>query len=204
MKIERRLSEGIGGWLIFEQLCSKTGVFSEKYLSFPIGQILSSVYGSNVHSEFIHPILKNHIIGPGAKPKVDFAVLNNEQKPIIAIETKWIGNSIPTVTSLMWDILRLGLLSQHFGTECIFLLGGRKRNLNKYFTKQKFKVKQGLHSSPILSTKSREVFGVQIITGKTDLINKWYKILSNWQSVEFPHRLNTQLFDPFPMECTLE
>lgn len=45
MKLVRRLVEGVGAWLQFETHCNRRGLFGERYLSVPIGQILGAVYG---------------------------------------------------------------------------------------------------------------------------------------------------------------
>ena len=37
--LSRRLTEGTGGWLQYEYQCNRSELFSEKYLSVPIGGI---------------------------------------------------------------------------------------------------------------------------------------------------------------------
>lgn len=204
MKIERRLAEGIGGWLTFEQHCNKTGLFSERYLSFPIGQILSSIYGSNVHSEFIHPIISKYSKGRGAKPKVDFAVLNDERNPLLAIETKWIGQSIPSIQSILWDLVRLESLASEYKTSCIFLLGGKKKKLQALFNTDEFKMKKAVHSSPILATTNFGLRSLKIVSNDPGHLATWKPLLKNWQDMSFPSKIGTQLFKPFPSDCKLE
>jgi len=200
MKIERRLAEGIGGWLIFEEHCNKTGLFSEKYMSFPIGQILSSIYGSNVHSEYIHPVISRYSKGRGAKPKIDFAVID-QKKPILAIETKWIGQSIPSVESILWDLVRLETLSREFNTSCIFILGGRKKNLESFFKSDGFSLRKSSRPNPILSTKSLGLKGLNIISPDPTLVALWRPLVTQRRSLIFPSKIGTQLFKPFPAEC---
>jgi hypothetical protein len=204
MKIERRLSEGIASWLIFEQHCNKSGLFNEKYLSFPIGQILSSVFGSNVHAEYIHPVLSKFAKGKGAKPKIDFAVINEENIPIVAIETKWIGQTTPSVHSILWDLIRLELLSREYGTSCIFILGGRRKKLEILFNSNDFALKNSSHPDPILSTFSQGIHGIPITTNDPIRIQLWKPVFSEYQNISCPSKIGTQLFNPFPSKCTQE
>jgi len=201
MNIERRLAEGIAGWLLFEDHCNKTGLFSEKYLSFPIGQILSSVYGSNVHAEFIHPIISQFSTGPGAKPKVDFAVLNDAKIPTLAIETKWIGKVSPSIESILWDLIRLETLSRHYSTSCIFILGGRKKNLETFFNTDDFRLKNSAHPNPILSTNHLGLKGLSTLSTDPTVIEMWRPLMKKWQTLQMPSKIGTQLFKPFPKDC---
>lgn len=201
LKIERRLSEGIAGWLFFEEHCNKTGLFSERYLSFPIGQILSSVYGSNVHSEYIHPIISSFSKGRGAKPKVDFAVLDENKKPTLAIETKWIGQSVPSIQSVLWDIIRLESLAREYNTSCIFILGGRKKHLEEFFKNDDFTLKNAITPNPILSTKFLGLKSLSIISTDPTVVELWRPLMLKWRDMKMPSKIGTQLFKPFPEVC---
>lgn len=201
MKIERRLAEGIGGWLFFEEHCNKTGLFSERYLSFPIGQILSSVYGSNVHAEYIHPIISTFSKGRGAKPKIDFAVLNEKQEPTLAIETKWIGQTTPSVESILWDLIRLESLSRYYNTSCIFILGGRKKHLDAFFKTEEFSLKKAAYPNPILSTKALGLKPLNIVSTDPTVLSLWRPLMTRWRDMQMPSKIGTQLFKPFPEVC---
>lgn len=74
MNLRRKLTEGVGGWLQFEYHCNRSGLFSEKYLSVPIGHILNSITADRVIAEFKHPVLAKAKDGPGRRPEVDFVV----------------------------------------------------------------------------------------------------------------------------------
>lgn len=201
MKIERRLSEGIGGWLTYESHCNKTGLFSERYLSFPIGQILSSVYGSHVHSEYIHPVLKDFAKRSGAKWKVDFAVLNEANEPTVAIESKWVGSTTPSVQSILLDLLRLELLSRKYSTSCIFLLAGRRKRLESLFTSDDFSLRNTSRREAVLSTKARVIRSVSVASNDPHMTAIWRPIFGAWKQLEFPSSIGTQLFHPFPKDC---
>jgi hypothetical protein len=204
MKIERRLSEGIGGWLTFETHCNKVGLFSERYLSYPIGQILSSVYGSNVHAEYRHPILVDLIDRPGAKCKVDFAVLNDNREPIVAIESKWVGDSVPSIQSVLWDLVRLELLARKFDTSCIFILGGKRKRLESLFASPDFSLKRTARAEAVLPTKTRAIRSVSLVSNDPHMTAIWRPIFGKWRTLEFPSSISTQLFQPFPKDCPLD
>jgi hypothetical protein len=204
MKIERRLAEGIGGWLIFEQHCNKVGLFSERYLSFPIGQILSSIYGSNVHSEFIHPVINKYVTGRGAKAKVDFAVLNDSMEPTLVIETKWIGQTAPSIQSILWDLIRLESLASEYNSSCIFILGGKKKKLQAFFNSSDFQMRKSARPSPILPTTHRSLSTLNLTSDDPGHLSTWRPIMKKWQEMPFPNKIQTQLFKPFPADCTLE
>ena len=104
MRMGRRLTEGVGAWLMFEFSCDRSGLFSEKYLSQPIGQILSAVSGDRVIAEYRHTPLAQFMRGPGRRPEIDFAVCDPFPDVKFAIESKWIGKTIPSVRSIVWDI----------------------------------------------------------------------------------------------------
>ncbi|WP_448702378.1 hypothetical protein ACFGVR_08500 [Mucilaginibacter sp. AW1-3] len=201
MNIERRLTEGVAGWLFFEDHCNKSGLFSERYMSFPIGQILNSVYGSHVHAEYIHPVLSQYSLGRGAKPKIDFAVLNAQHQPELAIETKWIGQTIPSVESILWDLIRLETLSRQLNTNCIFMLGGRRKDLEVLFASEEFRLKKSAHPRPILHDKYLGLSSVSVMSTDPAVVNMWRPIMRKAQTMGVPTKIGTQLTKPFPIEC---
>jgi hypothetical protein len=58
MNLGRVLATGIGGWLQLEHLSFKSTIFSEKYLAYPIGQLLIAHFGAKAHAEVKHSILE--------------------------------------------------------------------------------------------------------------------------------------------------
>jgi hypothetical protein len=76
MFLGRKLAEGVAGWMMHEFHCDRSELFSEKYLSVPIGQILSAEFGTKVYSEVDHPILSTMAVGAGRRPQIDFAILD--------------------------------------------------------------------------------------------------------------------------------
>ncbi len=109
--IARLLSEGVGSWLHFEATCDRSGLFNEKYLSYPIGQILSARLGDRVQAEFTHPLLAPLMTGSGRRPQIDFAYCDIWPTPTIAVETKWIGRTKVSVEDIIWDLIRLEMIA---------------------------------------------------------------------------------------------
>lgn len=155
MNYARLLCEGVGSWLQFEHACDRAGLFSEKYLTHPIGQILSARSGNRVKSEYLHPVLSELAKGPGRRPEIDFVVCDPYPSISIAVESKWIGSSKPSIERIIWDLIRLEMIAHHSKARCFFVLGGTRSNLNGYFEHQQFSgVISPRKSRPLLRTDS--------------------------------------------------
>src|SRR5665213_3393392 len=130
MDIARLLTQAAGSWLHFEYCCNRSGLFNEKYLSVPIGQLLSSRFGDRVHAEFLHPVISPMMKGPGRRPQIDFAYCETYPNVSIAVETKWIGATKPKISDILWDLVRLEMIAHHSNAQCVFMLGGRRKDLH--------------------------------------------------------------------------
>src|SRR5262245_51814972 len=139
METERLLAEGIGGWLQYEFACHRAGLFNERYLAVPISQVLNSVFGLPVHSEYVHPVLARERTGPGRRPEVDFAVVDSQGRPRCVVESKWCGVNGLSAEQIIWDLLRLELVSEDTGADAYFLLAGRRKHLDRFFESKAFK-----------------------------------------------------------------
>jgi hypothetical protein len=200
MELARKLSEGVGSWLQYQYSCHNSGLFSERYLAEPIGQILSSHTRARVIAEHRHPVLAPLAIGPGAKPSVDFVVLDPYPKVKVAVESKWIGQTKPSVQSIMWDLIRLELIAHTEGSDCFFVLGGMKRSLDAYFKQIDFTGPTSPHN-PILHTQTNDKFQVNLTPTASHRIEMMRKIFTKYQSTAFPHRIIARRTDPFPFDC---
>src|SRR5579871_3099922 len=140
MRTQRRLAEGVAGWLMYEFQSSRGRLFSEKYLTTPIGNILSGIYRERVLSEFPHPILNLHKMGRGRPPQIDFVIVDQKdrEKIAIAVESKWVGANSLNVGDIIWDLIRLELLHNLYKTQCFFVLAGSKRGINELFKHERF------------------------------------------------------------------
>lgn len=138
--IQRKLSEGLYAWMLYEFSCNKAYIFNEKYISYPITNILSNNLDKNLNVlvEQNHP-LKNS--SKGRPIQIDFVVANKYQNPIdweIAIETKWIGNSEIKFSDVIWDLIRLQNLFQIYpNIKCYFLIAGNKNKIENFLNNSK-------------------------------------------------------------------
>jgi len=200
MELARKLAEGVGSWLQYQYACHNSSLFSERYLTEPIGQILSAHSRTRVIAEHRHPVLAPLAAGRGSKPSVDFVVLDPHPKVKIAVESKWIGQTKPSVRSIMWDLIRLELIAHAEGAECFFVLGGTKRALDAYFKQKEFTGPKSPHH-PVLHAHTNEKFQVNLSPSATYRIAMMKKLFEKYQSTAFPHRIIARRTDPFPPDC---
>ncbi|HRF76216.1 MAG TPA: hypothetical protein PLB46_06570 [Chitinophagales bacterium] len=126
--IQRRISEGVSGWLLFEFNCLRGTLFNEKYLSYPVGQILNSITDYKTLTEINHPCSNN---GQGRPLQVDFVLQDKNSKWKYAFESKWIGNSTISLGFVIWDIIRLqNIYKHHPDIRCYFILAGFDKKIN--------------------------------------------------------------------------
>ena len=130
----RKLLEATAAWLHFEKMCYREPLFGERYMSYPIGQFLNARFGNKVRSEHVHPALARVIEGSGGKPKIDFAVVDDNEQMKIAIETKWVSGSSTLARDIVRDIIRLELLA-HEGAKALLVLAGCNRDMNYLFAR---------------------------------------------------------------------
>jgi len=138
MNIKRKIAEGVASWLMFEFHSFRVRLFSEKYLTTPIGHILSGVYGQAVNAEVNHPVLNEHKHWQGRPPQIDFGILRKDKTIEIAVESKWLGNSQVGVGEIIWDLIRLELLAHEYNTKCFFVLAGQRKRLQLLFSSERF------------------------------------------------------------------
>jgi hypothetical protein len=199
--LTRILSEAVGSWLHFEFNCNRSGLFNEKYLSFPLGQVLSARLGGRVHAEFTHPVLAALMNGRGRRPQVDFAYCEHWPRRTIAVETKWIGKTKVTVEDIIWDLIRLEMIAHESGATCIFVLGGKRRHLELLFKTAAFSGGRGAgHRRPILNTKSNSQYDLWLVPHDHYRIPMLRKLFANLQEVPMPHSLSTIRTAPFPLD----
>lgn len=127
--IQRKISEGISGWLLFEFNCFRGYLFNEKYLSYPIGQILNSITEYKTLTEINHPCSNNE---QGRPLQIDFVMTDDSSKWKYAFESKWIGNSNISLGSMIWDLIRLqNLFIEQPNVKCYFILAGFDKKINQ-------------------------------------------------------------------------
>lgn len=198
MDYARYLTEGLGGWLQFEAACDRSGLFSEKYLSYPVGQILSAWAKSRPLAEYRHPSL-NAVPTPGRPAEIDFAVCEHYPKVSVAVELKWIGNTRISVKSAIWDLIRLALIARHEKARCFFVLGGKRTDLDRLFGMKNFMGRtEGFSSPPLLSIENNVLHKTQLTASDRLRIPLLRSIYKDYQDFEFPNYLHSRRSQPFP------
>lgn len=135
-RLRARISEGLAAWLKYESLCDRGGLFSESYLALPIAQLLSANVTGRVAGEVNHPVL-NTTPRPGRPAQLDFVVYQ-DAKPILCVETKWADDSSVSARDVVWDCVRLELAAHHFKCEAMFILAGRRAQIEKMLESRAF------------------------------------------------------------------
>lgn len=163
---QRKLSEGVTGWLTFEFYCFRGKIFSEKYLAYPIGQILNSINEFKTSAEVNHPKSGSK---QGRPLQIDFVLKDDDKKGDddidekwhYAIESKWIGNTSISLGSMIWDLIRLQNLHEHHSElKTYFVLSGFQK-----------KIKILLDQCPIVYNGKKEEKGFVKITAHNIILN---------------------------------
>ncbi|SHF84533.1 hypothetical protein SAMN05444273_1181 [Litoreibacter ascidiaceicola] len=199
MDYAKVLTQGIGAWLHYEHACGRSELFSEKYLATPVGQILTARSSSRTHAEFKHPVLANLSTGPGRPPEIDFVVCENYPEVSLAVETKWVGDSIPSIQSIIWDLIRLEMVNFQFGARCFFILAGKKDRMAKLFNAAGFiNAAASGHKKPLLNVNKNAIHRTYL--APIDIFRRptLKKVFKNYQDHEFPEFLSTRRSSPFP------
>jgi hypothetical protein len=170
--IQRKISEGVSGWLLFEFHCFRGLIFSEKYLAYPVGQILNGITEYKTNTEISHPLSNNT---QGRPLQVDFVLLEDTAWKY-AIETKWIGDSKISLGSLIWDLIRLqNLFTDYPDIKCYFLLAGFNKKIDDLFAN--IEVTYNKDSTKISSitsiNQSKLIFNLnKLDSGTKEFLNK--------------------------------
>lgn len=203
MKIARRLAHGVASWLRFEFQCQRGYLFEEKYLSYPIGQILHAEYGSKVESEVDHPLLTEHTVGRGKRPKMDFAVIKNEEISL-SLESKWIGSTVPKVEDLIWDLIRLELMAHHYNCISIFLLAGQHRGIKKLFSSNAFMApRENRGPRPILKDGIHRSMAMRLDNPPEQRKEAIKNLVTKYPRIKMPSKISSGKPFFFPEKCNL-
>jgi hypothetical protein len=138
---QEKLAKGLSGWLTFEFNCMRGYLFSEKYLTLPVGQLLLASCKQLVRSEVDHPVLARPG-RPGRPAQVDFTV-GPQDAPILVVETKWLGDTSPRHSDILWDLVRLELAATHWKCDALFVLAGLHRKVTALFESSGFSYQAG-------------------------------------------------------------
>jgi hypothetical protein len=200
MDYARLLTEGVGAWLQFEHACDRSGLFSEKYLTLPIGHILSARSGNRALAEYKHPVLASLARGAGRRPEIDFVVCNKYPKIAIAVESKWLGRTRPSVQSILWDLIRLELVAHHDKARCFFVLGGKRADLEKLFSIETFSDALTKPSRPLLRHLNNVLHKTNLVPTDRVRLRLLKALFAPYLQYEFPQRIITRRSAPFPSD----
>jgi hypothetical protein len=199
MDLARLLTEAVGSWLNFEWCCDRSGLFNEKYLSVPIGQLLASRHQAVVRAEFNHPVIAPAMKGPGRRPQVDFAVCDPYPSVKVAVETKWIGKGRINVTDIIWDLIRLELIAYSSDAQCVFLLAGKRRDLIKLFNSSDFAgPRDAPYRRPILNVGNNSLHDLWLVPRDNYRVDLLRSLFESLQDKQLPQKIVTRRTSPFP------
>lgn len=202
MNLTRRLTDGVGAWLHFEYMCNRSGLFSERYLSTAVGQILGATFGDRVLAEFEHPVLGPEMEGSGGRPALDFVYCNPYPEIKVAVETKWAGSSHTTPATIIWDLIRLEMVANLYSATAIFLLAGQRADLTKLFRSPAFAGPGKVPGvTPILSTTHNSIAKLSLLPDKHYRIPLLRAVYEKRQTTRIPHAVLTRRSRPFPENC---
>lgn len=192
---QRRLAEGTSSWLHFEFHCNRGNLFNEKYISVPVGQLTSSLFEGRIKSEVNHPYLIPNE-KKGRKPQIDFVVKKNDQISV-AIESKWIGNTLISFSQILWDLIRLEQLTFHLGCDSYFLVSGFSKKMSSALSNTHF-----YRESPIMPFTKQLRQGIVLEMDKLDAETKSYinKKISKYKDLKIPKTMHFDIPHYFPKE----
>lgn len=204
MNLGRHLAEGVAGWLQYEFHCRRQWLFCERYLTYPVVQVLGSEMDGRVMCEVDHPLLSKVKTGSGKRPKIDFAVINPGDYPNIkiAVETKWIGKTVPRIADLLWDLVRIELIVSNSHCRGFFLIAGQNKRLLSLFNSRTFLSKSSRRTvRPILKVDSRRSMGLRLDNPPRERVKEVRELFRKYPNVLMPSRIRSG--HPFisPIEC---
>jgi hypothetical protein len=189
-EIRVALSEGLSSWLTFEHHAGREELFSERYLAFPIGQILQRCMSGKVTGESNHPVLT--MPGKtGRPPQLDFIVTSADGKKVLAVESKWAANSGVSIADVLWDCVRLELAAHYYECEAIFILAGTRKRIDAVLKSPSFSTKNArLESTYVLNLHGSGKHSVKINSFEGAYGLPLHKILRTYPQVSWPSELN--------------
>ncbi|WP_182356634.1 hypothetical protein [Komagataeibacter europaeus] len=137
LRLPIHIADGTKAKLDFDYECQRGHSFGEYHVHGVVNEILCANLDPTqhrVHSGFPHPELQT----PGARGRrreVDFAVETfGSQVLSLCVEVKWAGSSHCTQEKVLLDLCRLQIIKKATPeTDCIFMLAGRKDNIEELF-----------------------------------------------------------------------
>jgi hypothetical protein len=201
MNTAKRLAMAAGAWLQYEFACQRDTLFNERSLVTPISNVLKAVYNHEVHTEFLHPVLAPLKTGPGRRPEVDFAVVQQYPEVICAVETKWVGAGGIKMEDLLWDVLRLELIAHSAKADAYFVLAGRRRHLGDFLDSKAFLGQVRSKGKVQTILKMRPQPRIKIANPLPERKGLFQKVLAEYQDLSFPVEVSTTVGQMYPETC---
>lgn len=203
MHAARILAQAAGAWMQYEFSCGRAALFNERYLSVPIANALYAIYKSEVHAEYLHPVLAPNKSGRGRRPEVDFAVIRSYPDVQCVVESKWVGANGLRAEDVIWDLLRLELIAGHTGAKAFFILAGKRRHLEAFFNSPAFLGKKDARGKfrRLLKLDARRNARIRTDSPPKDRLKIFQKLLSAYPDVSFGSRVTTSVGHRYPEDC---
>jgi len=199
----KRLAQAVGAWLQFEFACNRSELFNERCMSASIASGLYAIYGEEVRSEYLHPILGPLKSGPGRRPEVDFAVISKYPEIDCVLESKWIGVAGVRVEDIMWDLFRLELIANQTQAAAFFLLAGRRRHLESFFHSKAFLGRRTVAGKHRTILKMHPAPRLRVAGALEERKELFRKLLAQYQDLSFPTLLSTSVGYAYPQICPM-
>lgn len=201
-KLTEKIAKGLGGWLMYEHHSHRADLFSEKYLVSGIGNILAGNYRDKIIAEFTHPILKFN--RAGRPPQLDFVLEDSEGSIKLALESKWVGtksSTSPRTIDILWDLIRLELLNHKYDTGALFILAGKKSQIDEVFNQKTFADETSLGKRrPLLPTRKQGTT-LNLLTGSIERVKMLATSLKKYKMVQAPSQIAISGAKIFPEVC---
>lgn len=199
LRILRGLVEAVGSWLDFETICGRATLFSEAYMTYPIGQALRALFDGEIKTEAEHPAIAPLRLGPGDKPRIDFAVFD-KGKMKLALETKWLTEHLGA-DYILRDLVRLELAVDSGAELAFFILGGVKRDLKSLFQTVAFRSHPGsLNSRDLLPIDHNNVRVLRFFPAPAYRRDLFLRALEPIKDIQLPEKILLQRCMPFAEE----
>jgi hypothetical protein len=135
---------------------------------------------------------------------VDFAYCDPYPTVKVAIETKWIGRTRVFVEDLIWDMIRLEMISAGSGAECIFMIGGKRKQLEVLFESEIFAGPSSAYNrKPIMYWKSNVFNRFSITPINPHRVPLLRGVFKGAPDIDYPQHVVTRRTEPFPKNCGL-
>ncbi len=191
----RELGQAVHHWLAFQSLCGRVPLFSEAYLSQPVGEFCLSHHSGSLEPEWTIPDLRSG--APGRPKQVDYVLKSRDTKRLTAaVEAKFIGPSTVDTQRIVDDLLRLERIRDPSGqmVHRYFIVAGRTVDFDARFIGRTDRTDGGnvAFLPPVLDLQNEDRKDIDI----EQVGDAWNRLFLNFSSdygVDIPRGLVTKL-----------